>query len=181
MNNKLILAGLIVVFVIGAVFFIRMNQSGFDSTNQNAENVGGTSADSTIPNPDDDDREDDDSDDDDSNEGEDDEDDSGTLTNPTSNPPATNTIPSATGVSLSELSNHNTESDCWVAYDGKVYDITSFLPNHPGSARAIAPYCGTSDSFKNAFERKHGTSKVQTLMSIGVLMGDFDVMGTLNQ
>lgn len=91
----------------------------------------------------------------------------------TTNPGATS------GVSKEELALHNKQSDCWVAYDGKVYDITSFLPNHPGSAGAIAPYCGTSDEFKKAFEKQHGTSKVKTLMRVGVFMGDFDVMGDL--
>lgn len=31
-----------------------------------------------------------------------------------------------------ELGTHATESDCWIAVDGKVYDVTSWLPTHPG-------------------------------------------------
>ncbi len=58
---------------------------------------------------------------------------------------------------------HNTASDCWVAYDNKVYDITAFLPNHPGGAGQISPYCGTSGAFDTAFTNKHGTSKVPVL------------------
>ena len=77
------------------------------------------------------------------------------------------------------LVEHKTEADCWVSYDGKVYDITSWLPIHPGSAKAISPYCGTADEFKQAFEKKHGKTKVATLMKVGVLMGDFDIMGAL--
>ena len=83
------------------------------------------------------------------------------------------------GVSVGELAKHNTQTDCWVAYDGKVYDITTWLPVHPGSAAAIAPYCGTSEEFTKAFENKHGTSKVGKLMKVGVLIGDFDVVGNL--
>jgi predicted heme/steroid binding protein len=82
-------------------------------------------------------------------------------------------------ISESELSTHNKQSDCWVAYKGKVYDITDFLPKHPGSAGAIAPYCGTSSEFETAFTRQHGTSKATMLMKVGVLMGDFDNMGNL--
>jgi cytochrome b involved in lipid metabolism len=79
---------------------------------------------------------------------------------------------SASGISASELGKHDSKSDCWVAYDGKVYDITSFLPVHPGSSAAIEPYCGTEDEFTNAFEGQHGTSQVKNLIKRGTLKGD---------
>jgi len=53
-----------------------------------------------------------------------------TSTN-TSLPP----VETPSGISLEELAVHNTRYDCWVAYNGKVYDITTFLPVHPGSAK----------------------------------------------
>ena len=82
-------------------------------------------------------------------------------------------------VTKTELSKHNKQSDCWVGYNGKVYDITTFLPKHPGSAGALSPYCGTSDEFKQAFEKKHGTSKVNKLMKVGVFIGDLDIAGDI--
>lgn len=82
-------------------------------------------------------------------------------------------------ISLALLSKHDSVNDCWVAYNGKVYDISSYLPRHPGSSAAIAPSCGTADEFKNAFEGKHGTNKVSSLMNVGVLIGDFDVIGEI--
>lgn len=75
-------------------------------------------------------------------------------------------------ISASELSKHNSQSDCWVAYQGKVYDLTSFLPLHPGSARAIIPYCGTSSQFENAFTNQHGTSQVRALINEGIYKGN---------
>lgn len=91
-----------------------------------------------------------------------------------------NTTISSFLVTSSELITHNSQSDCWVAYDGKVYDITSFLPNHPGGIDRILPYCGTADEFQNAFTKQHGISKVKMLMTVGVLMGDFEVKGNTN-
>ncbi len=82
-------------------------------------------------------------------------------------------------ISLTQLSIHNKKSDCWVAYDGKVYDVTSFLPRHPGSAGAISPFCGTSEEFAKAFTKQHGTSKVSNLMKVGTLIGDFDIVGKI--
>jgi cytochrome b involved in lipid metabolism len=84
----------------------------------------------------------------------------------------TNTIIIDTsGISSSELSKHNSQSDCWVAYQGKVYDLTSFLPIHPGSARAIIPYCGTSSQFEQAFTNQHGTSQVRALINDAIYKG----------
>ena len=33
-----------------------------------------------------------------------------------------------------EIAFHNTESDCWTYVDGKVYEGSNWLPEHPGGA-----------------------------------------------
>ena len=38
---------------------------------------------------------------------------------------------------LTELKKHTTETDCYLLYDGKVYDVTEFLDEHPGGAMAL--------------------------------------------
>lgn len=76
-------------------------------------------------------------------------------------------------VTSAQLAQHNTAGNCWVAYDGTVYDITSWLPVHPGGSWAIAPYCGTSDAFTNAFLRKHGTRNVGLLKQVGTNEGAY--------
>ncbi len=75
-------------------------------------------------------------------------------------------------ISSTELSIHNSENDCWTAYEGKVYDITDWLPKHPGSSLVIIPYCGTSDEFESSFIGQHGKSKVEKLMQEGTFKGD---------
>ncbi len=76
-------------------------------------------------------------------------------------------------VSQSQLSEHAVEEDCWVAYNGTVYDITDWLPRHPGSAAAIRPYCGTAEEFEQAFTGQHGTSQIGRLMEEGVVIGSY--------
>jgi cytochrome b involved in lipid metabolism len=35
-------------------------------------------------------------------------------------------------LSVSEISKHNSDADCWIVVDGQVWDITGFAPDHPG-------------------------------------------------
>lgn len=43
---------------------------------------------------------------------------------------------------VAQVSAHNSASSCWATMNGKVYDITAYLPYHPGGIGAITPYCG---------------------------------------
>ncbi|PVZ98866.1 hypothetical protein BB558_005124 [Smittium angustum] len=33
---------------------------------------------------------------------------------------------------LEELAKHNTRKDCWMCINGKIYNVTAYLPFHPG-------------------------------------------------
>lgn len=41
-----------------------------------------------------------------------------------------------------EVAKHNTRSDCWIVLEGSVYDVTDFLPEHPGGPTMILKYAG---------------------------------------
>jgi cytochrome b involved in lipid metabolism len=84
----------------------------------------------------------------------------------------TTTSPTSQTITPSELTRHSSRTDCWIAYQNKVYDITAFLPIHPGGVSTITPFCGTSNGFENAFTNQHGTSQVQRLAREGIYKGD---------
>ena len=41
-----------------------------------------------------------------------------------------------------EIAKHNNNKDCWVIVHGKAYDVTEFLPEHPGGPKIILKYAG---------------------------------------
>ena len=44
-------------------------------------------------------------------------------------------------ITASEVAEHSTKSDCWTIINGNVYDITAYIPRHPGSDNILSA-CG---------------------------------------
>ncbi len=57
----------------------------------------------------------------------------------------TSAVTTAKEYALSELTGHSTAADCWMAIDGKVYDVSKYIAKHPGG-EAILNGCGTDGS-----------------------------------
>ncbi len=77
-------------------------------------------------------------------------------------------------ISADELALRNSQSECWVAYQGIVYDVTTFLSQHPGGANAIIPHCGTAEQFETAFSNQHGQRQIEVLRQQGEVVGSFE-------
>ncbi|CBZ55261.1 hypothetical protein NCLIV_056850 [Neospora caninum Liverpool] len=75
-------------------------------------------------------------------------------------------------VSLEELSKHCTREDLWVALDGAVYDISSYVSFHPGGARILVDHAGTDIS--EVFRRYHAWVNAKHILEynqVGVFEG----------
>ena len=66
-------------------------------------------------------------------------------------------------VTMTELQQHNSPRDCWVAIDGIVYDLTAFADEHPGGANSIHALAG-----------KDGSTAFLSVHSRGLLNGIAD-------
>ena len=62
--------------------------------------------------------------------------------------------PTIVGYTLQEVSERTSQSDCWVAIDGGVYDLTMWIRSHPGGSAAILQLCGTDGT--QVFLGQHG-------------------------
>lgn len=74
-------------------------------------------------------------------------------------------------ISTDELAKHSSLTDCWVVYKGEVFDITEFIPKHPGGKSVFSSLCGSPDKFEVAFVGQHGFSKVDILVLEAKLIG----------
>lgn len=45
-------------------------------------------------------------------------------------------------LSGAQIAKHNSRESCWVIIHGKAYDVTEFLPEHPGGPKIILKYAG---------------------------------------
>lgn len=69
---------------------------------------------------------------------------------------------------LEDVEKHDSEKDCWIILDNKVYDVTSVLDWHPGGKSAIMTYAGkataqaTSDY--DAIHDSYARQKTQELL-----------------
>ena len=76
----------------------------------------------------------------------------------TSDAVTTTTTDSTTKIiTLAEVANHKTESDCRTAINGTVYDVTAFFGKHPGGDKNLFRVCGIDAT--EIFERQHGNNK----------------------
>jgi L-lactate dehydrogenase (cytochrome) len=41
-----------------------------------------------------------------------------------------------------EVAKHNSKDSCWVVIESTVYDVTRFLPQHPGGPAKLLKYAG---------------------------------------
>ncbi|KAF4774433.1 FMN-dependent dehydrogenase [Colletotrichum scovillei] len=78
--------------------------------------------------------------------------------------------------SLSEVRQHRTVDDCWMAIHGVVYDITSFLPNHPGGKAILLKNAGKDAS--EAFDAVHPVEVLEEYLQPGQIIGTFEVTET---
>lgn len=89
--------------------------------------------------------------------------------------PAATTAPTSVGTTTkqftaAQVAEHNSGTSCYVSFQGKVYDITSFIPKHPEGPKPLAK-CGQSiDSFSDVHSGGNFDSpQMQKLLSTLVI------------
>lgn len=63
--------------------------------------------------------------------------------------------------------------DLWIVIHGKVYDLTDFLPSHPGGQKIILKYAGQDAT--DAFDPIHPPDIISRYLSPDVCLGELDI------
>ncbi len=85
--------------------------------------------------------------------------------------PVVSPTPATTSYTTAQVSAHATTQSCWSIIDGKVYDLTAWINQHPGGANAIKRLCGV-DGTENFNDQHGGQSRPERELAaffIGVL------------
>jgi cytochrome b involved in lipid metabolism len=74
-------------------------------------------------------------------------------------------------ITITELEQHNTEEDCWVSVNGRVFDLTEFALIHPGGTHNIQRHAGKDGT--QVFTAVHGPEVMDrhsmSSLQVGVL------------
>ncbi|KKU25204.1 MAG: NR2-2/2HbN [Microgenomates group bacterium GW2011_GWA2_46_16] len=93
--------------------------------------------------------------------------------------PPTNNIGKKVTLNLAEIAKHNTAENCWLLINSKVYDVTSYISEHPGGAYTIVPTCGTNATQAYDTNGRSGSSRGHSQYA-NSLLGNYYV-GDLGQ
>ncbi|XP_078180121.1 cytochrome b5 [Carex rostrata] len=65
--------------------------------------------------------------------------------------------------SMKEVAEHNSADDCWIVVNGKVYDVTSYLDDHPGGADVMIETTGkdATEEFEDAGHSKDARNQMK--------------------
>lgn len=79
---------------------------------------------------------------------------------PIADPSTAPAAPGDTEIGIAEVAQHDDSASCWVAVEGTVYDVTDWIPLHPGGPERILAICGTDAS--DDFTAQHGGQALPT-------------------
>ena len=65
-------------------------------------------------------------------------------------------------VNVSEVAEHCKENDCWIIINGKVYNVSAFLSEHPGGPEIILDLAG-KDATEDFEDTGHSPAARETL------------------
>ncbi|KAJ4305219.1 hypothetical protein N0V90_000750 [Kalmusia sp. IMI 367209] len=77
-----------------------------------------------------------------------------------------------------QVAEHNSKDSCWVIVHGRAYDVTEFLPEHPGGSKIILKYAGKDAT--EEFDPIHPPDTLDKYLDQSKHLGEVD-MNTVEQ
>ena len=77
-----------------------------------------------------------------------------------------------------QVAEHGSHESCWVIIHGRAYDVTEFLPEHPGGPKIILKYAGKDAT--EEFDPIHPPDTLDKYLDKSKHLGEVD-MNTVQQ
>lgn len=92
--------------------------------------------------------------------------------------PQSTPLPVTVTLTAAETAKHNSATDCWMIISDKVYNLTSYIPVHPGGSQ-LTPYCGRDGTaaFFNGPPHAHSSAAANLLTNY--LLGSLNASVTV--
>ncbi|CAF9920792.1 MAG: Cytochrome b2, mitochondrial precursor [Gomphillus americanus] len=81
--------------------------------------------------------------------------------------------PNSQRLSGEEVSKHDNGDSCWVIIHGRAYDVTDFLPEHPGGSKIILKYAGKDAT--ETYEPIHPPDTLDKYLDKSKHLGEVDM------
>ncbi|KAI2249099.1 hypothetical protein LOZ11_003699 [Ophidiomyces ophidiicola] len=78
-----------------------------------------------------------------------------------------------------DIAKHNSVESCWVVVHGKAYDVTDFLPEHPGGKKIILKYAGKDAT--EEFEPIHPPDTLDKYLDPSKHLGPVDMSTVIQE
>ncbi|KAK0714985.1 FMN-dependent dehydrogenase [Lasiosphaeris hirsuta] len=78
-----------------------------------------------------------------------------------------------------EVAKHNDSKNCWVIIHGRAYDVTDFLPEHPGGPKIILKYAGKDAT--EEFEPIHPPDTLEKYLDKSKHLGPVDMTTVITE
>ncbi|QRV72946.1 FMN-dependent alpha-hydroxy acid dehydrogenase [Ceratobasidium sp. AG-Ba] len=85
---------------------------------------------------------------------------------------ATQTPQAEEQISYQEVQKHNKREDCWIVVRGQVYNVTDFIPKHPGGDKIIVSNAGKDVT--EIFESLHAKGTLEKMLKPSQHVGSLD-------
>lgn len=79
-------------------------------------------------------------------------------------------------ITIEEIAQHSSASDCWMAIEGKVYNVTNYVRIHPGGSSIIR---GCGKDATSLYNNRNGSGRGHSALANRILQ-TFQI-GTLSQ
>lgn len=84
------------------------------------------------------------------------------TTSPVSTPATQTNADTTTKYTTADVAKHSTAADCWTIISGNIYNITSYIPDHPGGGN-IVTICGKDGT--QAFQSVGHSSRASEILA----------------